>query len=83
MESWLAAGIPLVISKREGYRLWDIDGAEFQDFHLNGGTYNLGHRHPELLEAMREALETLDVGNHHFPVHAGIDRVYDVVAKLS
>ncbi|MBD8468402.1 DegT/DnrJ/EryC1/StrS family aminotransferase [Plantibacter sp. CFBP 8798] len=25
----------------------------------------------------------LFVGNHHFPVHAGIDRVYDVVAKLS
>lgn len=25
----------------------------------------------------------LFVGNHHFPVHAGIDRVYDAVAKLS
>jgi acetylornithine/succinyldiaminopimelate/putrescine aminotransferase len=67
VETWLAAGIPLVIGRREGYRIWDIDGAELQDFHLNGGTYNLGHRHPALVEAMREALETLDVGNHHFP----------------
>jgi len=58
VESWLAAGLPLVIGKREGYRM---------DFHLNGGTYNLGHRNPDLLAAMREALETLDVGNHHFP----------------
>jgi len=67
VESWLAAGLPLVIGKREGYRIWDLDGAELQDFHLNGGTYNLGHRNPDLLAAMREALETLDVGNHHFP----------------
>jgi len=67
VQSWLGAGIPLVIARREGYRIWDIDGAELQDFHLNGGTYNLGHRNPALLEAMREALETLDVGNHHFP----------------
>jgi acetylornithine/succinyldiaminopimelate/putrescine aminotransferase len=68
--SWLGAGIPLVIGKRDGYRIWDIDGKELQDFHLNGGTYNLGHRNPDLLEAMREALESLDVGNHHFPSEA-------------
>lgn len=67
VQSWLGAGIPLVIARREGYRIWDVDGEELQDFHLNGGTYNLGHRNPALLEAMREALETLDVGNHHFP----------------
>ncbi|MEK7247389.1 MAG: aminotransferase class III-fold pyridoxal phosphate-dependent enzyme, partial [Chloroflexota bacterium] len=70
VESWLGAGIPLVIARRKGYRIWDVDGAELQDFHLNGGTYNLGHRNPALLEAMREALETLDVGNHHFPSEA-------------
>lgn len=67
VQSWLGAGIPLVIARREGYRIWDVDGEELQDFHLNGGTYNLGHRNPALLESMREALETLDVGNHHFP----------------
>ncbi len=70
VQAWAAAGIPLVIGRREGYRIWDVDGAEYQDFHLNGGTYSLGHRHPVLLEAMREALETLDVGNHHFPSEA-------------
>lgn len=70
VQSWLGAGIPLVIARREGYRIWDVDGAELQDLHLNGGTYNLGHRNPALLGAMREALETLDVGNHHFPSEA-------------
>lgn len=82
VESWLAASIPLVISKREGYRIWDLDGTELQDFHLNGGTYNLGHRHPELLAAMREALETLDVGNHHFPSEAR-GRLAEKIASLT
>jgi acetylornithine/succinyldiaminopimelate/putrescine aminotransferase len=62
-----ALGVDLVIGRREGYRLWDLDGRELLDFHLNGGVFNLGHRHPEVVAALREALETLDIGNHHFP----------------
>ncbi len=45
--------MPLVIGRREGYRIWDVDGHELLDLHLNGGTHNLGHRHPELLEELR------------------------------
>lgn len=82
VQSWLGAGIPMVIGKREGYRIWDVDGAEYQDFHLNGGTYNLGHRHPALLGAMQEALETLDVGNHHFPSEAR-GRLAEQLARLT
>jgi acetylornithine/succinyldiaminopimelate/putrescine aminotransferase len=70
VETWLRLGVPLVIGRREGYRMWDIDGHELLDLHLNGGTYNLGHRNPEVLAALREALEQLDVGNHHFPSEA-------------
>ncbi len=70
VELWTGAGVPLVIGKREGYRFWDLDGHELQDLHLNGGTYNLGHRHPEMVAALVEGLETLDVGNHHFPSEA-------------
>ncbi|MBI1320824.1 MAG: aminotransferase class III-fold pyridoxal phosphate-dependent enzyme [Candidatus Hydrogenedens sp.] len=60
-------GIDLVLGRREGYRIWDIDGKELLDFHLNGGVYSLGHRHAELVAALRGALDTLDIGNHHFP----------------
>jgi acetylornithine/succinyldiaminopimelate/putrescine aminotransferase len=67
VEAFLSLGVPLVIGRREGYRFWDVDGHELLDFHLNGGTYNLGHRHPAILESLEDALRRLDIGNHHFP----------------
>jgi putrescine aminotransferase len=67
VETFAQLGIPLVIGRREAYRFWDLDGREFLDLHLNGGTYNLGHRHPALVLALTEALQSLDIGNHHFP----------------
>ena len=35
--------------------------------HLNGGTYNLGHRNPEVAAAVTAAMQRFDIGNHHFP----------------
>jgi putrescine aminotransferase len=67
VETFVGVGVPLVIGKREGYRIWDIDGHELLDLHLNGGTYNLGHRNPEALSALTDALADWDIGNHHFP----------------
>ncbi len=70
VKAWESLGVPLVIGRREGYRLWDVDGHELLDVHLNGGTYNLGHRNPILVKVLRTALDELDVGNHHFPSQA-------------
>jgi acetylornithine/succinyldiaminopimelate/putrescine aminotransferase len=61
------AGIDFVFGKREGPYVWDIDGAHrLINCHSNGGVFNLGHRHPEIIQAMRDALDSLDIGNHHF-----------------
>ena len=67
VRTFQALGVDLVIGRREGYRLWDLDGRELLDLHLNGGVFNLGHRNPELVATLREALDVLDIGNHHFP----------------
>ena len=66
VETWSAYGTQLVIGRREGYRIWDLDGRELLDLHLNGGTFNLGHRNPELTKTLSDALSELDIGNHHF-----------------
>ncbi len=64
---WQDSGVDLVIDRREGYFLWDMDGRRLMDVHLNGGTYNLGHRNPEVVDAVRQAMDQFDMGNHHFP----------------
>ncbi|MED5811454.1 aminotransferase class III-fold pyridoxal phosphate-dependent enzyme [Mycolicibacterium sp. 050232] len=64
---WTDTGVDLVIDRREGYFLWDMGGRRLIDLHLNGGTYNLGHRNPEVMQAITEGMEHFDVGNHHFP----------------
>src|SRR3954466_8978315 len=64
---WVDSGVDLVIDRREGYFLWDMDGRRLIDMHLNGGTYNLGHRNAEIVTALVEGMQHFDVGNHHFP----------------
>jgi acetylornithine/succinyldiaminopimelate/putrescine aminotransferase len=64
---WQRMDVDLVIDRREGYYLWDMDGRRLIDVHLNGGTYSLGHRNPEVIAAVREGMDHFDIGNHHFP----------------
>jgi acetylornithine/succinyldiaminopimelate/putrescine aminotransferase len=64
---WTDSGVDLVIDRREGYFLWDMSGRRLIDMHLNGGTYNLGHRNPEVMQAISDGMAHFDVGNHHFP----------------
>lgn len=69
-QDWQDMGVDLVIDRRERYYLYDMDGRRLMDVHLNGGTYNLGHRHPELVEVLKAGTERFDMGNHHFPALA-------------
>ncbi|MHB1877286.1 MAG: class-III pyridoxal-phosphate-dependent aminotransferase [Streptosporangiaceae bacterium] len=64
---WVDSGVPLVIDRREGYFIYDVEGKRLIDVHLNGGTYNLGHRNPEVVAAVTAAMQHFDIGNHHFP----------------
>jgi glutamate-1-semialdehyde 2,1-aminomutase len=51
-------GNPLFISRGKGARIVDADGNEFIDYVGSWGPLILGHCHPEILEALRGALET-------------------------
>lgn len=64
---WMDAEVPLVIDRREEYFLYDMSGRRLIDMHLNGGTYNLGHRNPEVVRAISDGMNHFDIGNHHFP----------------
>ena len=59
-------GLDVVMGERGGARFRDaFDGRSFVNCHCNGGVFNLGHRHPAVIAAVRGALDELDIGNHH------------------
>lgn len=58
-------GLEFVPGKREGCYLYDLDGKSYLNCHCNGSVFNLGHRHPKIIEATRMAMEMWDIGNHH------------------
>lgn len=65
VEFFEKAGIDLVPGRREGVYLYDIDGQRLINCNSNGGVFNLGHRNPQVLAALEEALAELDIGTHH------------------
>jgi len=49
---------PPFIERGEGSHVFDADGNEYIDYVGSWGPLLLGHRHPSVIEALREALET-------------------------
>ena len=47
----------LILAKGEGGRAWDPEGREYIDYLLGSGPMLLGHSHPEVMQAVQEALE--------------------------
>ncbi len=61
-----ALGLDLVMGERSGSRFRDaFDGRWLYNCHCNGGVFNLGHRNPAVIDAVRRGLDHLDIGNHH------------------
>ncbi len=50
-------GTPVVIAKGKGPRVWDVDGNSYIDYVASWGPLILGHAHPEVIEAVKEAAE--------------------------
>ena len=66
VDTYRALGLELVMGERTGIRFRDaFDGRWYVNCHCNGGVFNLGHRHPDVVAAVRNGLDDLDVGNHH------------------
>ena len=66
VEIWQRYGMDLILGRREGPYIWDLDGDEpFINLHINGGSYNLGHRNPEIIQVVQDALKEVDIGNGH------------------
>src|SRR3990172_8978291 len=49
---------PIYFQRAEGSKVFDVDGNEYIDCMINMGACILGHKHPKVVEAVRQQLET-------------------------
>ena len=47
-----------LIARGKGSRVWDVSGNEYIDYMLGSGPQFLGHAHPEVVAAVKDALDT-------------------------
>lgn len=50
-------GRPLYLERADGSRLYDVDGAEYIDFHGGSGAALFGHNHPRIKQALLGAMD--------------------------
>jgi putrescine aminotransferase len=50
--------------RREGVRMWDLDGRCRINCRSSGGVFNLGHRPPRVQAALHAAIDAFDMGDH-------------------
>lgn len=58
-------GFDFIPGKREGSRIWSLDGKRsFLNLRSSGGVFNLGHRPSDMIDALKRAADSLDIGDH-------------------
>lgn len=66
-------GLGIVQGERDRFHVKMLEGTrkgkpplDLIDCRTTGGVFNLGHRHPEIIKALKEGIdEGLDIGDHH------------------
>ncbi len=48
---------PLVVDRAQGSEVWDVDGRRYLDFMAGIAVMNVGHRHPEVVERVKEQID--------------------------
>jgi len=58
--------IPVVLSRAEGPYVWDVEGKRYLDCLSAYSAVNQGHRHPRIVKAMIDQVNTLDLTSRAF-----------------
>lgn len=58
--------LPLVVAEADGSWITDVDGRRYLDCLAGYSALNFGHRHPELLSAVREQLDRVTLSSRAF-----------------
>jgi len=64
--------LPVVITKGEGSRMWDLDGKEYLDMFPGWAVSGLGHCHPKVVQAIqKQAAELIHIDNTFYSLPQG------------
>ena len=66
-QAYQALGIDLVQGRREGVRVWDLEGRDYINCRSSGGVFNFGHHPAFAVEALEAALREHDMGDWLLP----------------
>ncbi len=58
--------LPVVLDKGEGVFLWDVEGKKYYDFLSAYSAVNQGHRHPKIIQALKEQADKLTLTSRAF-----------------
>lgn len=58
--------LPVVLSKGEGVKVWDVEGKEYYDFLSAYSAINQGHCHPRIVDALTEQASQLTLTSRAF-----------------
>jgi len=56
------AGLDIIEDRREGAEVWDITGKKYIDCITSAGSFNVGRRNPQIIAALKNALDHYDLG---------------------
>jgi acetylornithine/succinyldiaminopimelate/putrescine aminotransferase len=65
--AYQAVGMDLVQGRREGVRVWDLEGRDYINCRSSGGVFNFGHHPSFAVEALTSALAEHDIGDWLLP----------------
>ncbi|MGZ6622548.1 MAG: class-III pyridoxal-phosphate-dependent aminotransferase [Solirubrobacteraceae bacterium] len=65
--AYKAVGMDLVQGRREGIRVWDLEGRDYINLRSSGGVFNFGHHPAFAVEALTRALAEHDMGDWLLP----------------
>lgn len=85
MSSSYTREYPLVVDKAEGSMLWDVDGRSYIDFMAGIGVMNVGHRHPRVVEAVREQVDKfwhICLSDFYYPSAVELAEKLDTIAPF-
>jgi ornithine--oxo-acid transaminase len=60
--------LPIVIEKGEGVWVWDVEGKKYMDMLSAYSALNQGHRHPRIIQALKDQADKLTLASRAFHV---------------